>query len=271
MRLHTIILAGLLAVTLPACAERTLPLLNANGETYTNVTILKVTATEIHFTHSRGMANAKLKDLDPGTQTFFNYDPAKAGDAQKKHKDANARPQQQVQETKPKSSAVKSDSSATKAKAANSVADNDEPVVKVPKLYARSFINKPAPELVVEKWLTPKPNTNGKFVLIDFWATWCGPCRQSIPGLNKLANKHKDRMVVIGLSDETEAEVRAMKSPKIEYSMAIDTQDRMSRAVQVTGIPHALLLDPQGIVRFEGMPHYLTDAALEKIFAKYSN
>ena len=52
----------------------------------------------------------------------------------------------------------------------------------------------------VEKWLTDAPDLNGKFVLVDMWATWCGPCRRSIPHLNELYAKFKDRLVVIGLS-----------------------------------------------------------------------
>ena len=121
------------------------------------------------------------------------------------------------------------------------------------KIWAKPFLNQKAPELVVEKWLTKEPDRKGKFVLIDFWATWCGPCRKAIPELNTLHKKFGDKLVVIGVSDEKEAKVKAMSDPKIEYFSAIDTRARTKKAVGVTGIPHVLIIDPQGIVRWEGL------------------
>ena len=121
-------------------------------------------------------------------------------------------------------------------------------------LYAKSYLNQKAPELVVEKWITPQPDTKGKFVLLDFWATWCPPCRRTIPDLNALHHKFQDKLVVIGISDEEEAEVRKMKEPKIDYALAIDTQARTKSEMEVKGIPHVILMDPSGIVRWEGYP-----------------
>jgi thiol-disulfide isomerase/thioredoxin len=137
------------------------------------------------------------------------------------------------------------------------------------KLWAKSFLGRKAPELVVEKWLTPEPKRNGKFVLIDFWATWCGPCRKAIPELNALQKKFGDRLVVIGISDETEEKVKALQDPKMEYHVALDPQARTKKALEVTGIPHVILLDPQGIVRWEGFPflsgHELTEDVVARI------
>ena len=115
----------------------------------------------------------------------------------------------------------------------------------------------------------------GKVIIIDFWATWCGPCKKAIPEVNRWAKKYKDKMVVIGLSDEPESKVRAMKNPVIGYYSAIDTKRRMKSALQISGIPHVIVIDPKGIVRWQGFPFLrgfeLTDAVLEGLFKKYGN
>jgi len=146
------------------------------------------------------------------------------------------------------------------------------PVIKEGKrIWANSFLWADAPKLEVEKWLSDKPETKGKYVLLEFWATWCGPCRRSIPVLNKFHAKFKDELVVIGISDESEADVRKLKEPKIEYFSAIDTQARTKKAVGVWGIPHVLIIEPGGAVIWQGFPllkgYELKEETIEKILA----
>jgi cytochrome c biogenesis protein CcmG, thiol:disulfide interchange protein DsbE len=140
-------------------------------------------------------------------------------------------------------------------------------------IWAKSYLGQKAPALVVEKWLTAKPEMEGKFVLIDFWATWCGPCRVAIPELNQIHQQLGDRVCVIGISDEVEATVRAMTTPKMIYAVAIDTKSKLKSEVQVRGIPHVMLIDPKGIVRWEGFPllhgEELTPEIVRAIVAKY--
>lgn len=142
------------------------------------------------------------------------------------------------------------------------------------KLWAKSIINEKAPELIVEKWLSDKPETEGKFVLIDFWATWCGPCRKAIPDLNTYQEEFKDKLIVIGISDETAGKVKRFKKPKIEYYNAIDTKKRLYNSLEVKGIPHCILIDPNGIVRWEGYPllkgHELTSEIIKDMIETYN-
>ena len=248
-------LAVLLAAIPAFGKDVKLPILEADGVTYTNVTVTSATATDIYFIHSRGGGNAKLKDLSPELQQRFGYDAAKAEVAQKAQWESNARYRSE-------------DVAAKKASDTNSP-DTDEVEIPHPAIHAKSFLDSRPPKFVAEKWLTPVPNTAGKFVLVDFWATWCGPCRRSIPDLNRYQEKFSDKLVVVGLSNEPEAAVLRMESPEIAYSLAVDTQGRMMREAEVQGIPHCLVIDPRGIVRFEGHPGHLNDAILQTLFNKY--
>ena len=141
-------------------------------------------------------------------------------------------------------------------------------------LWAKSFLGHKAPQFVVEKWLTAAPTTEGKFVLIDFWATWCRPCRNAIPELNEIQRRFGDKICVIGISDEPEGAVRAMSSPRIEYAVAIDTKRRMYSELEITGIPHVLLIDTKGVVRWEGFPFLdgdeLTPEVVGLLIKRYS-
>lgn len=140
-------------------------------------------------------------------------------------------------------------------------------------MWAKSVLNQKAPEFTVQQWLTAQPEMKGKFILIDFWATWCGPCRKAIPELNALQKEFKKDLVVIGISDETPEKVLAMTSPAIEYFSAVDTKATMKSLLEVKGIPHVILIDPKGIVRWEGFPllpgDELKPEVVKKLIEKY--
>src|SRR5262245_40900027 len=152
----------------------------------------------------------------------------------------------------------------------------DLPLAPAPeqKLFAKSFINQSAPDLIVDTWITSQPSTQGKMVLIDFWATWCGPCCKAIPELNELHRRFANRLVVIGLSEETPEAVQAMSQPRIEYYQAVDPQQRTKSAFGVKGIPHVVIIDPSGVVRWEGFPflpgYELTEEVVTKLLDTYA-
>ena len=234
--------------------------LKVGDELYSNVTVTSSSATDIYFSHSRGIGNAKLKSLEPEIQKKFNFDPAKAAQKEQEQAESFGRYTTALKEAKP-------------AKRAQPEPEPEPPAAQPAVAEggpAISFLNQPAPAITGEKWLTDTPDLKDKFLLVDFWATWCGPCRRSIPALNALYNKYKDRMVVVGLSDENEEAVRKMTEPKIEYFVAIDTQRRTSSQIHLRSIPYTMLIDPKGIVRFEGHPAALDEQKLEQLFARYN-
>lgn len=258
-------ISALLFLTSPVRADNEhLSTLRVGQETYTNVTVTSVSATEIFFTHSRGIGNAKLKNLDPALQKMFHFDPTRSNAQQSDQARANALYLESVRTNGPPvKRPLTASEKPTPQQPPESAGIREHPI------NAKSFMNLAAPSLQVEKWLTEEPDTAGKFILLDFWATWCGPCRASIPALNQFQDRFKDRLIIIGLSDEPEQQVRRMQSPKIEYRVAIDTQHRTKSEIGVRAIPHTLLIDPKGIVRFEGHPGYLTARGLETLLTRY--
>jgi thiol-disulfide isomerase/thioredoxin len=92
----------------------------------------------------------------------------------------------------------------------------------------------------------------GKVVVLDFWATWCGPCREAIPHLIDLQRTYQEKGVeVIGMNvDKGDAETvrRFVKSMDIPYPITI-TPEEVSREYGVTGLPTTILIDKEGRIR----------------------
>ncbi len=254
-----ILLAFLFTVNFDSRAAERLAQLRVNDDIYSEVTITSVTATDIFFTHAKGMGNAKLKNLSPELQKRFGYRSDQAAAAEQKQKAADAQFRSVVQQL------------AARPQPKKQGPPDDSTDFVAPQLHAKSIRGQRAPNLVVSEWLTPAPEVNGKFVLVDFWATWCGPCRRSIPTLNTLASKFSDKLVVIGISEEPAAEIRRMADPVMNYAVASDPAGTTYNELQVQAIPHAFLIDPHGIVRFEGNPHYLTEEIVAQLIHKYEN
>jgi thiol-disulfide isomerase/thioredoxin len=93
--------------------------------------------------------------------------------------------------------------------------------------------------------------SKGKVILLNFWASWCGPCRAEIPGLIDLQNKYKDRVQIIGMvvDDDDENEVRnVVKSEAINYPVAFtNSQVRMDYG-GIAALPTLFVINPDGRV-----------------------
>ncbi len=112
----------------------------------------------------------------------------------------------------------------------------------------------------VERWVNEPPkDIAGKFVLVEVWATWCPPCRRSLPLLEYYAEKYKDDLVVVSICEENEEALKKMEGPlkpaDLKAPLAVDPHRRFANALGCYGIPHAVLIEPiHGAVLWEGMP-----------------
>lgn len=137
-------------------------------------------------------------------------------------------------------------------------------------LWAQSFLYAKAPDLVVQKWLSDEPDTEGKFVLLEFWATWCSACRRAQPRINRIHEQFGEEIVVIGVSDEPAEKVLTyIDQHNVSYHMAIDPQARMKDQLGVWGIPHVIIIEPGGYVIWEGFPllegYELSEVTIQRI------
>jgi len=96
MRLGTLIALAFALLQLAARADEKLPVLRAGSVTYSNITVTTVSATDVYFTFSGGMGNAKLKDLSPDLQKHFNYNPGKAKEVEQKQAENKAKYHEQL-------------------------------------------------------------------------------------------------------------------------------------------------------------------------------
>ena len=105
-------------------------------------------------------------------------------------------------------------------------------------MWAASRVFTDAPPLEVEKWLAGKPELEGKFVVVEFWRTWCGACKRMTPLMNTLQKRFGDELVVIGITGESEETIKAYKGPEKEYFLAIDKPLPKDEQVKVTPDPY---------------------------------
>jgi peroxiredoxin len=93
---------------------------------------------------------------------------------------------------------------------------------------------------------------HGTVVLVDFWATWCGPCTMQFPHLNDWHQRYASRgLRIVALSDEEPDLVREYaRAEKLAYPLALDPDARIRLAYLVPGMPTTVIIDRQGIVRY---------------------
>lgn len=150
-----------------------------------------------------------------------------------------------------------------------------------PSSFAQELVpGKPAPALAIAKWVKGAPVAELKkehVYVVEFWATWCGPCIAGMPHLSDVQKKHQGALTVIGVTSEDDhnslADVEAMVKEKGEtmaYTVAWDdagkTQKAWFEAAGQEGIPCSFVVDKAGLVAWIGHPQWL-DVVLPDVLA----
>jgi peroxiredoxin len=140
----------------------------------------------------------------------------------------------------------------------------------------KTAVGQVAPEIAL-----PDPNgttvalssLRGKYVLVDFWAKWCGPCRQENPNVVRVFNKYKDRgFTVYGVSlDRNKADwLKAIEEDKLTWTHVSDLkfwQSEAAKTYDINAIPFSLLLDPNGVIIAKNLRGAALERKLEEIFS----
>ena len=146
-------------------------------------------------------------------------------------------------------------------------------------------VGDPAPSLAIGQWLKGEPINAfdaGHVYVVEFWATWCGPCRVSMPHISTLQDEYSDEVTFVGISDENEETVRDFMSQVqneetqkswdevVTYAIALDGDDATGKAYMQAagqnGIPTAFVVGRDGHVEWIGHPMAI-DEPLKKIVA----
>ncbi|HEY0682436.1 MAG TPA: TlpA disulfide reductase family protein [Steroidobacter sp.] len=129
------------------------------------------------------------------------------------------------------------------------------PAVCVP---AAGLVGQPAPDFALRSWEGENMRLSehsGEVVLINFWATWCGPCRQEMPLLDEIYGKYRRAGLVlfsvnIDEQNNLDAAREMATTLRVSYPVLFDARKDVSRAYQASTMPLTVLIDREGVVRY---------------------
>ena len=137
------------------------------------------------------------------------------------------------------------------------------------------LIGSPAPEIVLKDLqgrAVKLSDLRGKVVLVNFWATWCKPCKEEMPAMQASYDKLRDKGFVVLAVNELEDTARVAEHIRTHghtFEVVMDHNNQVANMYGVVGLPASFLIDPQGIVRERISGSLLTESRIEEMVKKY--
>lgn len=131
-----------------------------------------------------------------------------------------------------------------------------------------------APEIIIDTLLSPVggsiPNLNkfkGKVIILEFWATWCGPCIPAMEKLNDLKNRfHDENLEIIAISDEKPQPVkRFLKNKPLDFYVVLDDNGKTSKIYQPRTFPHTVIINKKGKISAITEINNITEEIVQKL------
>ncbi|MSR41611.1 MAG: redoxin domain-containing protein [Phycisphaerales bacterium] len=136
---------------------------------------------------------------------------------------------------------------------------------------AADLRGKEGPAFKVDRWWNGEPDPSNKLIVLDFWATWCPPCRAAIPHMNELAKGYPNDVCCVGVTNESSSAFdkgvmkESLSKSKFSYAVALAPGQEMYNFFSVRSIPHCVIMSTDGVVRWQGHPMELDDQAVSRL------
>ena len=148
-----------------------------------------------------------------------------------------------------------------------------EPYMKLMEEIRKSMINETSPSFALmdlDGNNVSISELKGKVVVVDFWATWCGPCKASFPGMQRMVNKYRNNPNVRFLfvdtwekgDDKKKLAADFINANKYTFQVLMDNEDKVVSMFKVEGIPTKFVIDPKGMIRFKSVGYSGNDEKL---------
>ena len=137
------------------------------------------------------------------------------------------------------------------------------------------LVGSPAPEIVLKDLQgrdVKLSDLRGKIVLVNFWATWCKPCKEEMPAMQASYDNLRDKGFVVLAVNELEDTARVAEHIRTHghtFEVVMDHNNQVANMYGVVGLPASFLIDPQGIVRERISGSLLTESRIEEMVKKY--